>query len=204
MKKKILIGLALILALSLVVACGSNQGNSIETEESEPPVPDLTEPPPVSSADRCALFEDMEMEVILYDIYPSSGSLTMYVGMVEIPGLENDLNGGSWEYTAKLGDSVGLCSNFPDDPQVAGRLFCSIPMFDGYKNTNKPFSLHVNGCDESIHEVPLLSLVTEPEPAVNASCGPAPTQCGPAFGDWCDCVNGIWNMCSVGILFCFH
>ena len=210
MKKRLWIGYLLVCILIFTEACGSSQQNGNTTDQGDDNSSEVTQPPetdepPPPSEDRCGLFEDMDLEAVLYDVYSDSDILTMYVGgWGVIPGLEDGHNGDNWEYTAKLGDSEGFCFNYEEDEQVAGRLFCAIPLPSGYKNAARPFELWLNGCEEPIFSIPLLSvLVTEEEKPKKAGCGEPPAySCSEEYKAYCNCLGELYFCWTYGPI-CF-
>jgi uncharacterized membrane protein YgcG len=222
MKKKLLVGLAVFLAIWILGACSA---------ESE------MEPGDFKSYSRCDLFANEELSVVLYGIYPGDTTVKMYIKFEsgEVIGLEDGRDDGlSWDYSVKIGEVESFGCGIFEGEIFAGRLYCVLPLPPEYRNAARPAAVHVNGCPEAILSIPQLSLLVEKTSAgsggsggtggssgssssgssggsgssqvalpvnLNVLCGsnpgPSVTSCYPDYEAWCNCMGGLYS-CNIG------
>jgi hypothetical protein len=211
-KKRILFGLVIFLAIWILGACSA---------ESEP------EPGDFKSYSRCDLFADGELSVVLYGIYPGDTTVKMYVkfGNGKVIGLEDGRDDGlSWDYSVKIGEVESFGCDVFEGETFAGRLYCVLPLPPEYRNAARPAVVRVNGCNRDLLSIPQLSLLVEKPAAgsaetggvagssssgksgsshvalpanLNVICGSRPTAlgvyCSAKIEEWCNCMGGEYS-----------
>ncbi len=217
-KRKILVGLAMFLALWILGACSAESESELE-------------PGDFKSFSRCDLFADEELSVVLYGIYPGDTTVKMYVKFEDkVIGLEDGRDDGlPWEYSAKIGEVESFGCGIFEGEDYAGRLYCILPLPPEYRNAARPAVVHVNGCPEALLSIPLLSLLVEKTSAgsggpggsgasgsssgsggsgksgssqvalpvnLKAVCGSDPgtfaSYCSQEYEAWCNCMGGSY------------
>lgn len=153
-----------------------------------------------SSGDHCSRFDGLDLGLVLHTIEPDDTVLTIYAKFPDkVIGVEGEND--PLVYIAQLGDSPSLECSAYEGEKYAGRLYCYHEFLPEYKNSNRPWSLYVEGCEEAVFTKPLLSLqVTIPEKekgeASGSACGSEPAPCTGDYTAWCAC-QGLYMYCSI-------
>jgi hypothetical protein len=156
------------------------------------------------SGDHCSRFDGLDLDLVLHTIEPDDTLLTMYAKFPDkVIGVEGEVV--PIVYHAQLGDSPGLECRMYQGDLYAGRLYCFHELGSGDKNSNLPWFLYAEGCNEPVFIEPYLSLRTS-KPVVEADkdveeaaanpCGPTPEGCNREYNEWCKC-QGLIFVCYV-------
>jgi hypothetical protein len=218
MKKKMLVGLVVLLAIWIPGACSTEPDPEYlayllsRTQTAMSPTPTYT--PEVNT--RCDLFADEELSVVLYSINPWDTNLKMYVKFKNgVIGKEDGTDDGlSWDYSVTIGEVESMGCDIFEGETYAGRLYCILPLPPEYRNAAKPAAVRVNGCPEDLLSIPQLSLLVEKPVAGSGGSGdgssggsdkklsvqftklcsvkPEPI-CSTIFSQWCDCMGGTFT-----------
>jgi hypothetical protein len=168
--------------------------------EAPAPTSTFTPTPEEEGRDRCWIFEQITMQIIMLDLLPSDTMMTMYVRMPGgVPGLEIPVPGDDnpWQYYVELGDMQSEACSFEGYEE---RLYCFIPIPPEYHDTAQPFNLFVNLCEPPLLSHPHFSVITTSFDDIPIdTCGPAPgNECGTAYEDWCNCKGGTYECVYFG------
>lgn len=161
-----------------------------EFDPTDPPAP----PPPLpssdptptpepddSSTDRCDLFEELAISLVLLEIPSETMNLPLYLkvgGGVPGLGVEVPDDAEPWEYSALLGPTESnVCSlqGFDD------RLYCMFTMPLTAPGTAQDLYLYLNGCDDPIFYQPR---VTIPKPQLACTVDLDEAACEAGGGDF--------------------
>jgi hypothetical protein len=196
-----MIGLFLLLAVGMLVACEKEPDPEYlayllsRTQTAMAPTPTYT--PEADS--RCDLFADEELSVVLYSIYPWDTNLKMYVkfGSGKVIGLQDGTDDGlSWDYAVTIGDVESVGCDVFEGETYAGRLYCILPLPPEYKDAARPAVVRVNGCDQDLLSIPLLSMSMEKVAGSSGSGGSGGTTGGSPSGALKQLPNDVLKLCG--------
>lgn len=190
-------------AMKLYYATGGC--NQLVAENSLAAIASSLPQPKLQTADRCSLFNGINMSVIYLDWQPGA-ALTFYIKMPGgVPGFDKQISGDNepWNYTAKVGDFTS--TNCRQDYKE--RLYCSVSLPSGYSNAIRPLSVSVNGCS-----IPIYSDQSADLPGIEKggasksggggggnSCGDSPAWNASSCSTWCACMGGTLDLsCGEG------
>ena len=212
MKKRMLVGLAMLMAVWILGACTADPEYLAYLLSRTQTAMALTPTYTPESGFRCNLFANEELSVVLYSIYPGDTSLTLYIDFSRrVIGLEDGRDDGlPWEYLVKIGEVESLGCDIIEGEAFVGRLYCVLPLPPEHRNAVKPFVFRVNGCDHDLLSIPRLSLTTEKVAGSGSgsngnseSCGAAPQAgCNQDYEDWCNCKGGSFHCIGSDIAVC--
>lgn len=131
-----------------------------------PPPPPSPTPTPDPAGDRCGLFEEAELSLVVLDLIYGTYKLPVYLKMAGgIPG--GAVPGGNgaprWPYSALLGE---IPSYKCDLQGFEDRLYCMFTLEPEMPGTEQWFQLNLDDCDAPIYSQALLV------PALPEGCHP--------------------------------
>jgi hypothetical protein len=106
----------------------------------------------------------------------------------------------AFKYYGTLGNEESLECMIFEGETYKERVYCMFPITKGDYNSARHYKLMVEGCDEIIHEVPMLSLMVDEDTTGSAgsggspSCGEMPDPlCAGKYESWCNCMGGSFS-----------
>ncbi len=208
MKKSILFGLVLIPVIFLMVGCGNTGNDNVTLSDVDLPGAQTqsppTQPPETQTPDDCEVYEGLELDIVVHTILDGDTTVTLYS---KFPDEEAALADEALGYFATLGGKECLESRVFEGEDYIGRVYHICKISKGDYNALRHYMMFREGCDEAVHDVPMLSLMVEGGETTSGSggsggssgglkrwCGIMPEPlCAGKYEDWCDCKGGTFS-----------
>jgi len=171
-----------------------------------PPPPPPPSPSPTPAEDeRCGLFEELEISLVMLNIIDGSYDIPVYLKMAGgIPGgtSEGEIGDPLWPYIAWLGGNQANTCNLQGFPD---RLYCVFTLEPEMLGTEQFFKLEMEICDGLLYsQYIVLPEIQQAEEGGSEPVGSEPVGCHPDLGPReCKSLGGEYREIKDNSYLCF-
>lgn len=162
---------------------GNCDPGSYEFDTSNPPTAALLEPSPSPDSLPCDLFDRLQYTVVLSNLSPETGELTLYIMLADGEGLEFWNGHGGAAYFALLGDAE---ADGYQEAGFPGRIYFQFTLPGSAAGNVLDFQLFRDDCAQSLATIPGVSIPELETPDKICKIGLDERRCKKAGGTWVD------------------